>query len=265
MQVETFPRMKFQEIRMFEAHELHRVNLLMPALCRIRHGKKVLSWEKRSEIASTNQIILFPHGYEFGITNYPDAGLYLAEIFYLPAELLQRFRQYYPFIPQGEKKPGFCIQQSDELIFCWEQLKTATSLKMSAQLLDHFAMGLLLTLSKNNISHLFLAHSQDSQVHRCQSLLLANPGAPWTIQEVSRLLFMSASTLRRRLAAEGSSFQNLLDDVRLNNALEAIQSTLKPISVVASENGYMCPSRFTARFKKRFLITPRALRRAAKQ
>lgn len=67
---------------------------------------------------------------------------------------------------------------------------------------------------------------------------------PWSIQDVSRQLFMSALTLRRRLAAEGTSFQRLLDDVRLNKALAAIPSTLKPISVVARENGYMSPSPF---------------------
>ncbi|ENK2465314.1 helix-turn-helix transcriptional regulator [Salmonella enterica] len=114
------------------------------------------------------------------------------------------------------------------------------------------------------MSHLFLSHSRDSLVDRCQNLLLANPGAHWTTQDVARYLFISVSTLRRRLAAEGTSFQKLLDDVRLNNALAAIQSTLKPISVVARDNGYQCPSRFTARFQQRFGITPRILRRASK-
>lgn len=264
MPAEAVSRLMLQEIRMYQAHELHRVKLLMPALCRIRQGKKVVSWEDHSDIANNNQIILFPSGYEFGVANYPDAGYYMAEMLYLPVELIQRFRQFYPFSPQEENKSGFCIRQNDELLYCWDQLKTAVQLKISDQLLEHLAMGILLTIGKNNISHLFLSHSRDSLVHRCQNLLLANPGAHWTAQEVARLLFISVSTLHRRLAAEGESFQNLLDDVRLNNALTAIQSTLKPVSVVARENGYMCPSRFTARFQKRFGITPRALRRASK-
>ncbi|MNG54865.1 HTH-type transcriptional regulator AppY [compost metagenome] len=264
MQAEGVSRLALQEIRMYKAHELHRVKLLMPALCRIRQGKKVVNWEGRCEIANNNQIILFPSGYEFGIANHPSSGLYLAEMLYLPAGLIQRFRQLYPLAPHEESKPGFCIEQNYELIYCWEQLKAAVQLKISDQLLEHWAMGILLTLGKNNMSHLFLSHSQDSLANRCQNLLLANPGARWTTQEIANLLFMSASTLRRRLAAEGESFQNLLDDVRLNNALAAIQTTLKPISVVARENGYMCPSRFTDRFQKRFRITPRALRRASK-
>jgi AraC-like DNA-binding protein len=44
--------------------------------------------------------------------------------------------------------------------------------------------------------------------------------------------------------------------VRLNNALSAIQTTVKPISEIARENGYKCPSRFTERFHNRFKISP---------
>lgn len=258
-------RVTLQEIRVKQVHKLHRVKLLMPALCRIRQGKKVISWEDHSDIVNKNQIILFPSGYEFGVANYPDAGFYLAEMLSLPVELIQRFRQFYPLsATQEENKSGFCTQQNDELLYCWDQLKTAVKLKVSDQLLEHMAMGVLLTIGQNNISHLFLSHSGDSLIQRCQNLLLANPGAHWTAQEIARLLFISVSTLHRRLATEGESFQNMLDDVRLNNALTTIQSTLKPVSVVARENGYMCPSRFTARFQKRFGITPRALRRALK-
>ncbi|MEK8313352.1 helix-turn-helix domain-containing protein, partial [Escherichia coli] len=54
-------------------------------------------------------------------------------------------------------------------------------------------------------------------------------------------------------------------DVRLNNALSAIQTTVKPISEIARENGYKCPSRFTERFHNRFKITPRELRKASRE
>ncbi|WP_368667850.1 helix-turn-helix domain-containing protein [Corallococcus sp. AB032C] len=53
--------------------------------------------------------------------------------------------------------------------------------------------------------------------------------------------------------------------MRLNNALSAIQTTVKPISEIARENGYKCPSRFTERFHNRFKITPRELRKAPRE
>ena len=66
-------------------------------------------------------------------------------------------------------------------------------------------------------------------------------------------------------SGKGVNFQSILDDVRLNNALSAIQTTVKPISEIARENGYKCPSRFTERFHNRFKITPRELRKASRE
>lgn len=260
----SISRLTLQEIRMYQGHELHRVKLLMPALCLIRHGKKVIDWKGYSDIADSNQVILFPSAYEFSVANYLDSGLYLAEMLYLPAELIQRFGQFYPTTVLNQRSLNFCVQQNDELLYCWEQLKTAIHLKISKQLQEHLAMGILLSIGKNNIHPLFLSLSQSSLTLRCQNLLLTNPSEQWTIQKVAELLYMSASTLKRRLSAEGENFRNLLDDIRMNNALMAIQNTSKPISIVARDNGYMCSSRFTARFQKRFSVTPRALRQATK-
>ncbi len=84
--------LKIEEIRMHKHHEIHRVKPLMPALCRIRQGKKVINWETHSLTVDNNQIILFPCGYEFYIANYPEAGLYLAEMLYYPIDLIEKFQ-----------------------------------------------------------------------------------------------------------------------------------------------------------------------------
>lgn len=52
--------LKIEEIRMHKHHEIHRVKPLMPALCRIRQGKKVINWETHSLTVDNNQIIYFP-------------------------------------------------------------------------------------------------------------------------------------------------------------------------------------------------------------
>ena len=50
--------LKIEEIRMHKHHEIHRVKPLMPALCRIRQGKKVINWETHSLTVDNNQFIL---------------------------------------------------------------------------------------------------------------------------------------------------------------------------------------------------------------
>lgn len=119
--------LKIEEIRMHKHHEIHRVKPLMPALCRIRQGKKVINWETHSLTVDNNQIILFPCGYEFYIANYPEAGLYLAEMLYYPIDLIEKFQNLYAITEQIRNTTGFCLPQNPELIYCWEQLKTSIS------------------------------------------------------------------------------------------------------------------------------------------
>ncbi|WP_447440164.1 helix-turn-helix transcriptional regulator, partial [Escherichia coli] len=161
--------------------------------------------------------------------------------------------------------PGFCLPQNPELIYCWEQLKTSISRGFSTQIQEHLAMGVLLSLGAHHVNCLLLSDSKQSLISRCYNLMLSEPGTKWTANKVARYLYISVSTLHRRLASEGVSFQSILDDVRLNNALSAIQTTVKPISEIARENGYKCPSRFTERFHNRFKITPRELRKASRE
>lgn len=87
--------------------------------------KKVINWETHSLTVDNNQIILFPCGYEFYIANYPEAGLYLAEMLYYPIDLIEKFQKFYAITDQIRNTTGFCLPQNPELIYCWEQLKTS--------------------------------------------------------------------------------------------------------------------------------------------
>lgn len=71
---------------------------------------------------------------------------------------------------------------------------------------------------------------------------------------------VSEATLRRRLAADGTTFGDVLADVRMTQALGLLQTTSLPINRIALDVGYACPSRFAQRFRARFGITPSAIR-----
>lgn len=70
-------------------------------------GKKVINWETHTLTVDNNQIILFPCGYEFYIENYPEAGLYLAEMLYLPIDLIESFQKLYTVTDQIRNKTSF--------------------------------------------------------------------------------------------------------------------------------------------------------------
>ena len=255
-------KLSMQEICSQQTHELHKVKFLQSALCRIRQGKKVIEWRSHAETADTSQVIVFPAGYELHLTNISDGGRYLSEIIYIPLSIIKRYLKHYSFSPRNNGVQSFCIKLTDELEYCWEQLKFALDHEYSPHLLEHMVSGILLLLRNTTAANIFLDLPGNTVTARCQDLLVLSPSARWTARDVAEQLHMSTSTLHRHLAAEGEKFQRILDDVRLGNALNAIQTTSNPISEIARDNGYQCPSRFTSRFQKRYQITPRALRQA---
>lgn len=88
-------------------------------------------------------------------------------------------------------------------------------------------MGVLLSLGAHHVNCLLLSDSKQSLISRCYNLMLSEPRTKWTANKVARYLYISVSTLHRRLASEGISFQSILDDVRLNNALSCYTNDSK--------------------------------------
>ena len=80
---------------------------------------------------------------------------------------------------------------------------------------------------------------------------------------VARGFGMSSSTLHRRLAGLGTSFRNLLDEVRLEMACRLLESTAAPVAQVATMLDYSETSAFTRSFKRRLGCGPAAWRAAA--
>jgi len=106
----------------------------------------------------------------------------------------------------------------------------------------------------------FAAATTPSLMRRVWGLLGSDPARDWNTGAVSQAVAMSEATLRRRLAAEGAKFSELLADVRMTRALQLLQSTSLPISRIALEVGYESASRFAIRFRKRFGFAPTAIR-----
>ncbi|ASM02510.1 helix-turn-helix domain-containing protein [Serratia sp. CY54039] len=82
----------------------------------------------------------------------------------------------------------------------------------------------------------------------------------WLAPDIAQHFAMSESTFRRRLAAEGMSFHQLLTEARMCHALTLLQVTDMAVNQVALAVGYESPSKFTARFRTRFGFNPAQIR-----
>ncbi|WP_392420496.1 helix-turn-helix transcriptional regulator [Edwardsiella piscicida] len=260
------PTPTVQQISARQSHQLRRVTLFSPALCRVRQGSKTIQWGERCEVAGGDSLVLFPGGSEVSMANQTGAGYYRAEMLYLPAALLRQFRKHYPqAAPSDEAAASLALPMTPTLTLLWDAVMDALRAPLAPPLLNHLAESLLLALQPSGHTTLLLNERHDRLTEQIQQLLLLDPAYAWQATDVAQRLHMAESTLRRRLSAEGKSFRDILDDVRLGQALLALQSGNAPIGDIASQSGYASPSRFTARFVRRYGLTPSALRQAMRQ
>jgi AraC-like DNA-binding protein len=91
---------------------------------------------------------------------------------------------------------------------------------------------------------------QDGLLTRVRRLLLARPGDFPDLQSAANALHTSGRSLRRHLSALGTSYQQVLDEVRKRLALQYLSSTHLPLYEIAFLLGFSDPSNFRRAFKK---------------
>jgi AraC-like DNA-binding protein len=94
-----------------------------------------------------------------------------------------------------------------------------------------------------------------------QELRQTLPEAWPSFEELAARLYMTTSTLRRRLEAGGTSYQNIKDEARRERAIEQLQLNRKSNAEIAEELGFGDPSTFYRAFRKWTGATPNAFRR----
>ncbi len=82
-----------------------------------------------------------------------------------------------------------------------------------------------------------------------RSYILANTGRRCTAEEAASELGLSKRTLFRRIAAEGTSFQALLDQTRCALAREYLENTSLPVSEIGERCGYADEANFRKAFQ----------------
>lgn len=81
------------------------------------------------------------------------------------------------------------------------------------------------------------------------------------LESVAAGLFMSSRTLKRKLEARGTGFQQLLDDIRHRDALRLPENPDLDIQQIATALGYRDPPSFTRAFRRWSGRTPSEMRR----
>lgn len=91
-------------------------------------------------------------------------------------------------------------------------------------------------------------------VHDVRAFCLAHAGSA-RVESAARALRMSTRSLQRKLSELGTSFQDLLIDVRVERAKQLLTTTSLAVSDVAREVG-CAPRHFSALFRKSTKLSP---------
>ncbi|WP_265440020.1 AraC family transcriptional regulator, partial [Aeromonas salmonicida] len=156
-----------------------------------------------------------------------------------------------PPTPQREPR----LEVSQALAFCFELVCSMASRALSQATQIQLLHGFYAELHAANALDLLFPASTMTLGERLARYLGVEPGADHTLESIAPHFAMSRASLVRKLAAEGRSFRQLLTQVRMSHALTLLQQALTPLEV-ALACGYDSPSRFAARFKQEFGLTP---------
>ncbi len=98
-----------------------------------------------------------------------------------------------------------------------------------------------------------------------RTVLLLLPSGRCGIETVSDHLGLVARTVQRRLADAGSSFSELVNELRVELALRHVRQGDRPLSEIADLLGFAAPSGFSRWYQGQFGCTPSQARAAAQR
>jgi AraC-like DNA-binding protein len=110
----------------------------------------------------------------------------------------------------------------------------------------------------------WLAGLRDPQVGKVLALMHAEPGRPWTVDELAREAALSRSSLGQRFTELiGEPPMQYLTHWRLALAARALRSGAETVNRIAERYGYESEAAFNRAFKREFGMPPAAWRRQA--
>lgn len=92
--------------------------------------------------------------------------------------------------------------------------------------------------------------AQSGMAGQVWAILLEHPGRFPDMEDVSQRLNVTSRTLRRKLMAEGTSYQKLLSDVRRQLAIDYLQRTRMSVDDIAASLGFSDAANFRHAFKR---------------
>ena len=242
-------------LRSYQSHRLKAVDIDTVFLVLPLQGIKRMREHGQTLSVGPGEILLVPGPRRLDVENLPDpaSGEYAAIGIAIHEETLDLARRLFPE-RTGEGAGKIASMPLDAL----SQPLTAwcTALKSGRiPFACHALLGLVLALYEMG-HHGVLERRIPSLTERVRGMIAEAPAREWMSSDIESAVAMSGASIRRRLAAEGTSLRSIIVEARLACALELLYTTRLPVKAVAQRVGYASASSFCKRFAERYGVEP---------
>ncbi|MGF1767550.1 AraC family transcriptional regulator [Enterovibrio makurazakiensis] len=241
------------QFRGAKSQPLRNVLIYAPTIIWVNQGHKKLWWHDEPRHYTQEDWLVVPANHHLTFVNEPShVAFYSRTLTFLvppPAEWLEESRQKKP-----DHEPRLSV--TPPLAYCFELLFGMKDKELSIETQQQFLLGFYAELKQLGSLHLLFPGKAGSIRERLASYLSLNPGEPHNVESVASHFSMSPATLKRKLAAETTSFRQILTQIRMGYALSLMQKSGNQLNV-ALTCGYQSEVRFAHRFKDTFGLTPK--------
>jgi AraC-like DNA-binding protein len=233
----------------FTAERLAQFTIAKPVIGIVLSGVKEFWLGDNGRRFVAGDVFVLPGGATLDVVNLPDerSGLYeslIVEVATLPPSVARL-----PFPSRRAARPDFdvAITLTPELVNALAHAATTLATSEHATALAEHRLAEVLMLLRDDPAAraLFDAPLAD----RVRWIVAAEPSRRWTAEEIGRRLAIGASTLRRRLGAEGTALRAVLASARMEIAEAMLARGEANVAAAAEAAGYASRSHFTRRFR----------------
>jgi AraC-like DNA-binding protein len=108
-----------------------------------------------------------------------------------------------------------------------------------------------LRLARERCERILASREPSARVaERVRSLVLQAPDVPVSLHRAARVVGVSARTLKRLLAAEGTTFSAITEEERREQAMLRLRSSDKPVTEIAESLGFANSANFIRAFRR---------------
>ncbi|MGR6873489.1 helix-turn-helix transcriptional regulator [Pseudomonas sp. HK3] len=232
---------------------LHNVLVYAPTIIWVKKGYKQLLWRDNALEFDQKDWLVVPANQYLTFTNMTRHDIFYSQVLTLLEPPPEQWLQDETPLPRSAEPR---IKTTEALIYCFNMLTEMADKNLSIETQKQLLLGFYQALRETNQLTLLFPNAVSHLSEKIARYLSNSPGEDHKLDIVAAHFSMSRATLIRKLASEGSSFRQILTEIRMGYALSLLQESKSQLDVSLA-CGYQSQSRFSSRFTQQFGLTPR--------